>query len=151
MTRVESRAAKRSKGQLTTLFTPDVDHAPRRANAIDFSYAGNDQIYSSHTFARENCVMMASSSRQPRGGLASKTLKGMGLIRDEDASMRDLSRAGYKKTSKKTAHGHRQRAINIYKVAGSTDPQQKMVNTLDPFRSGHIRSVSGHSVSSLSL
>lgn len=90
---------------------------------------------------------MATSS-QPRGGLAGKALKNAGLIKDEDASMRDLSKGGRNKPAKKAAHGHRQRSANIYKASGSAD--HKMVNTFDPFRSGHASLLSGRGVSPFS-
>ena len=91
--------------------------------------------------------MMATSSRQPRG-VAGKMLKGAGLIKDEDAKMRDISRPGSKKTMKKGPFGHRQRSIDIYKASsGAADLQQKMVNNFDPLRSERSLLLFGRGVS----
>ena len=41
--------------------------------------------------------MMSTTSSHKPSGVAGKMLKGAGLIKDEDASMRDLSRPGRQK------------------------------------------------------
>ncbi|EJD06393.1 NTF2-like protein [Fomitiporia mediterranea MF3/22] len=74
--------------------------------------------------------MMATSSRQPRS-VASKTLKGVGLIkRDEDANMHDLTRGGRKRVTKKAPLGHRQRSVDIYKAAGAPDSHKMLASRL---------------------
>lgn len=75
--------------------------------------------------------MANTSHRRPRG-LASTTLKGAGLINvaDRDEKMYDLTKStqgGRKSQPRNKKIGHRQRAVDIYKTSGTTDPQ-KMVN-----------------------
>ncbi|PAV16685.1 NTF2 [Pyrrhoderma noxium] len=68
---------------------------------------------------------MASTSSRP-SGLATRTLKATGLIREQDATMRDASRSTPLRRKQGKKVGHRQRTMDLLKSSGTSDLSNKM-------------------------